>query len=338
MKLKSILTAILFVTGGILYAQRTCATMEVYSNMIVKDSLFRSNRRTINFLNERFTLNSQRRMKLIDVTIPVVVHIVLKNNPHQIDMPQILSQLQVLNDDFASKNTDLTLVPDQFKHLISPNMQIRFSLAVRDPKGNATNGVQYRATTVATFNDNDNVKFTQLGGSDVWPSDQYLNIWVCDLSSGLLGYAQFPGGPSATDGVVIDYAAFGTSGTAAHPFNKGRTATHEVGHWLDLYHIWGDALQCKGNDKVDDTPNHAGPNNICPSFPSVTCNNGPNGELFMNYMDYVPDACMVMFSKGQSLRIQATLLNFRSGLFTSVGLIDPAISIREPSSLQLKSY
>jgi hypothetical protein len=141
-----------------------------------------------------------------------------------------------------------------------------------------------------------------------------MNLWVCALSGGLLGYAQFPGGPVATDGVVINYRAFGTTGTAKAPFNKGRTATHEVGHYLNLRHIWGDTPDCSGSDMVADTPNCAGPNYGAPRFPVVTCNNGPNGDMFMNYMDYVDDTVMVMFTTQQVLRMRTALETARAGL------------------------
>ena len=146
-----------------------------------------------------------------------------------------------------------------------------------------------------------------MGGSIAWPSDAYLNIWVCTLGAGLLGYAQFPGGRKATDGVVILNTAFGTEGTAAAPFNLGRTLTHEVGHWLNLRHIWGDTLDCSGGDRVADTPNCEGPNTGKPAFPKLSCTNGPNGDMFMNYMDYVDDDAMFMFTAGQVARMSACL-------------------------------
>jgi hypothetical protein len=149
---------------------------------------------------------------------------------------------------------------------------------------------------------------------DPWPTDRYLNLWVCNLGSNLLGYAQFPGGPAATDGVVILYAAFGTQGTATAPFNKGRTATHEVGHYLNLRHIWGDRNDCTGNDFVTDTPPAGAANFGKPKFPHITCNNGPDGDMFMNYMDYVDDAAMVMFTTGQVARMNATLAGPRKKL------------------------
>src|SRR5262249_31419652 len=128
-----------------------------------------------------------------------------------------------------------------------------------------------------------------------------------NLGNGLLGYAQFPGGARATDGVVILHAAFGTTGTAQEPFNLGRTATHEVGHYLNLRHIWGDAEDCTGTDYVDATPNAQHPNYHTPEYPHISCNNGPDGDMFMNYMDYVDDATMVMFTRGQAMRMQAAL-------------------------------
>ena len=144
-------------------------------------------------------------------------------------------------------------------------------------------------------------------------------MWVCQLAGGLLGCAQFPGGPAETDGVVILYTGFGTTGTAAPPFDRGRTATHEIGHWLNLFHIWGDdGTGCNGTDEVGDTPNAAGPNFGCPAFPHVTCSNGPDGDMFMNYMDYTDDTCMFMFTAGQVTRMQAALDGPRSSIGSTV--------------------
>ena len=185
--------------------------------------------------------------------------------------------------------------------------RIVFKLADRDPNGAVTNGITRTSTSIIAFGDDDAVKSAASGGADAWPADRYLNIWVCHLQD-LLGYAQFPGGPMHTDGVVIDYRAFGTGGTAEAPFNLGRTATHEVGHWLNLFHIWGDdGMGCAGTDQIDDTPNQAGPNTGSPGFPRVTCDNGPDGDMFVNFMDYVDDRCMVMFTIGQVERMHATL-------------------------------
>jgi hypothetical protein len=128
------------------------------------------------------------------------------------------------------------------------------------------------------------------------------------MGGGILGYAQFPGGSSATDGVVIDDNAFGKTGTVSYPYDKGRTATHEVGHWMNLRHIWGDA-NC-GSDLVGDTPSHNTANYGCPSYPHRSTCSGTPVEMTMNYMDYTDDACMYMFSVGQRTRMLAV---FSSG-------------------------
>ncbi len=187
-------------------------------------------------------------------------------------------------------------------------------MATKDPQGKPTKGITRTQTTQASFADDDGVKSSASGGADGWPSDKYLNLWVCALGGGLLGYAQFPGGPPQTDGVVILYTAFGTTGTATAPFNLGRTATHEIGHWLNLHHIWGDTQHCEGTDFVNDTPNAQMPNFGKPKFPHVTCSNGPNGDMFMNYMDYVDDDTMVMFTSGQVARMNAALDGPRSAI------------------------
>ena len=159
------------------------------------------------------------------------------------------------------------------------------------------------------------MKFSSSGGVDAWNTSDYLNIWVCNMSGGILGFAQFPGGSAATDGVVVDYEYFGSIGSATYPYNLGRTLTHEVGHWLNLRHIWGDSY-C-GDDLVDDTPTQETSNGGCQTFPHVTCNNGPNGDMFMNYMDYSYDACLTMFTTGQKNRMIAALTTLRSSLLDS---------------------
>jgi hypothetical protein len=157
-----------------------------------------------------------------------------------------------------------------------------------------------------------------------WPCEHYLNLWVAPLGGGLLGYAQFPGGDPATDGVVVRSTAFGRTGALAADYALGRTCTHEVGHWLDLLHIWGDdGHSCEGSDAVADTPNQAGPNLGKPAFPSASCGNGPDGDMYMDYMDYVDDAAMTMFTRGQVERMAATLAGPRASLLQSPALRDP---------------
>ena len=247
------------------------------------------------------------------ISIQCVVHVVAKTDEENISDAQIESQIEVLNQDYRATNADRSKVPDPWQGLVAdPN--IEFALAKKDPKGKATNGITRVQTTRDSFGTGDSVKTKAGGGTPPWPTDRYLNIWVCNLGDGLLGYAQFPGGPARTDGVVVLYTAFGTKGAASAPFNLGRTMTHEVGHWLNLRHIWGDTNDCSGSDQVSDTPRAQMPNYGKPDWPHISCNNGPNGDMFMDYMDYVDDAAMFMFTPGQAARMNATLAGPRKKL------------------------
>lgn len=248
-------------------------------------------------------------------TVNVVVHVVYNTPDEKISSAQVTSEIDTLNQDYSAGNSDKSKIPAVWTSL-SVDTSIRFALATTDPNGNPTAGITFTQTTKKSFTQDNSVKAPVTGGVEPWPTDKYLNIWVCTLSNGILGYAQFPGGPAETDGVVILNKAFGTVGTAAAPFNLGRTATHEVGHFLNLRHIWGDTEHCEGTDFVDDTPNAQLPNYGKPGFPHVTCSNGPNGDMFMNYMDYVDDDTMVMFTAGQSARMNATLDGPRNSLIS----------------------
>jgi hypothetical protein len=297
---------------------RNCGTMPVHERLLRTDPDYA--RRRVASENHHFEFRLQRGMAArTGVTrIPVVVHVVHKTAAQNISDAQIQSQIDVLNRDFRKTNTDLPKIPAPFKNLAA-DARIEFVLADKDPSGNPSNGITRRSTTTDSFTDDDRVKRGSTGGTDAWPRDKYLNIWVCQLGGGLLGYAQFPGGDAATDGVVILHSAFGTQGTAAAPFNLGRTTTHEIGHWLNLRHIWGDdGGGCNGDDFIADTPNQADSNPGKPAFPHITCNNGPNGDMFMNYMDYVDDDTMFMFTIGQVERMQACLDGDRTGLGTQV--------------------
>jgi len=248
------------------------------------------------------------------ITIPTVVHVVYATEEQNISDDQVASQIEVLNQDFRAQNKDAVSVPEVWGGLVA-DAKIQFELAGEDPDGNPTDGIVRTETKAESFPaDGDPVKSTESGGADPWPTDRYLNIWVCNLDGGLLGYAQFPGGPPETDGVVILCTAFGTTGIATAPYNLGRTSTHEVGHYLNLFHIWGDSDDCSGTDEVSDTPSAQAPNYGAPEFPHVSCNNAPNGDMFTNYMDYSDDVAMFMFTPGQVTRMNATLAAERVGL------------------------
>ncbi len=294
--------------------RRTCAHMVVHELLVETQPEYRARRLEAED-QTRQSIGSGQAMRVVAqlITIPVVVHIVYRTDEENISDAQVKSQIGVLNRDFRAKNADKRQVPAVWKGLVT-DANIEFALAGEDPDGQETSGIARTVTTVDAFGPDNGVKSKNTGGVDPWPTDRYLNMWICRLSGGLLGYAQFPGGPAATDGVVIVYTAFGTQGTAKAPFNRGRTATHEIGHFLGLRHIWGDRNDCSGDDFVADTPPAQGANMDKPTLPHITCNNGPEGDMFMNYMDYVDDDTMCMFTSGQVARMNATLAGPRTSL------------------------
>ena len=290
---------------GTVPSRRQCGAMSAHYRLLETDSNFRQRQVDLEHMVARRMMPGAALRPGIS-TIRVVVHVVQNTRAENISATQIRSQIAVLNRDFRATNPDKSKVPDVWKGLVA-DTRTRFALATTDPTGHRTSGITRTKTTRTSFGTGDTVKASATGGADPWPSDRYLNIWVCTLTGGLLGYAQFPGGPPATDGVVILNTAFGTRGTATAPFHLGRTATHEIGHWLNLRHIWGDTEDCSGGDLVADTPNAEGPNFGSPAFPHISCNNGPSGDMFMNYMDYVDDEAMVMFTPQQVARMHTTL-------------------------------
>jgi hypothetical protein len=224
------------------------------------------------------------------INIPVYIHIVLPN-ANTVSNTQIQSQMNVLNSDF--NNSNASQLPSGATDFVNDATvtDITFSLA----------GTFRHDDSTASWGTNDAVKAAY---PPISPST-HLNIWVCEIGGGILGYAQFPGGSSATDGVVLLHSSL--PGGSSAPYNLGRTATHEVGHYLNLRHIWGDG-RCRQDDFVTDTPSSDGANYGCPSFPTVNCK---TTDMTMNYMDYTDDSCMYMFTDGQRNRMRA--------IFTSGG-------------------
>lgn len=235
--------------------------------------------------------------------IPVVVHILYNTSVQNISNDQVISQIKVLNEDFRKKNADINRTPGIFSNLAT-DCQLEFVLATRDPQGKPTTGITRKQTGIMVFGMDDRIKFSSLGGHDAWDASSYLNIWIGNLAGGLVGYSSPMGGPLEKDGVVIRYTAFGTSGSASSPFDRGRTATHEVGHWLGLQHIWGDEY-C-GNDGIDDTPPQQSASRGCPNGIISSCNN--SGNMYMNFMDLTNDECMNMFTVGQRARMRAAFI------------------------------
>jgi hypothetical protein len=290
--------------------RRQCGTMGAHFHLLETVPGFRRRQAILEAATRR-QMVSRRPIRTGITTIQVVVHVVYRTSDESISAAQVKSQISVLNKDYRASNSDRNGTPSVWRGLVT-DARLEFALATKDPHGKKTSGITRTKTTRTSFGTDDTVKSALKGGADPWPADKYLNVWVCTLAGGLLGYAQFPGGPAKTDGVVILNSAFGTKGTATSPFNLGRTATHEIGHWLNLRHIWGDTEDCSGTDFVADTPNAAGPNYGKPRFPHVTCGNGPSGDMYMNYMDYVDDDSMFMFTTQQVSRMHAVLDGPRS--------------------------
>lgn len=276
--------------------RRNCATQEVYEAQLKADPSLTLRRNQI----ENFTEQAIAQGRLVNgkVVIPVVVNVLYKTTAENISNTQIQSQIDILNKDFNATNSEFGSVPSLFSG-VAANVGISFELAA----------VNRKSTTKTSWGTNDAMKKSTRGGIAPTSPSTNLNIWVCTIGQGILGYAQFPGGSSATDGVVIDSRYFGLSGTANYPYNLGRTATHEIGHWMNLRHIWGDS-NC-GSDLVADTPTHDSANYGAPVFPHYSTCSGTPVEMTMNYMDYTDDRAMFMFTNGQKSRMAA--------LFTSGG-------------------
>jgi pregnancy-associated plasma protein-A/type IX secretion system substrate protein len=308
---RSLLIQVLLLTQIIVYAQKDCRSAEYRQEAINKSPQLIAKIAEI----EAFTQNLQKRKTVITngespatistpqvINIPVVVHIVYNSSAQNITDAQVQSQIDVLNKDYARQNADTNNTPLVFRP-VAANCGFHFELAKVDTLGYATSGIVRKRTSILAFNIDDRIKSSAMGGDDAWNKDQYLNIWVGNLTGGILGYSSVVGGAKEDDGVVILYNAFGVGGSAASPFDKGRTATHEIGHWLNLIHTWGDA-DC-GDDHVDDTPPQQTADRGCPNGILISCNNAPNGDMYTNYMDFTNDNCMNLFTNGQRDRMLA---------------------------------
>lgn len=271
-------------------ARRSCASQDVLDAQLKADPTLALRMNQI----EAFTKKSMLSNRLVNgkVVIPVVVNVLYNTAAENISDAQIQSQIDVLNKDFTATNPDFSNTPAEFAG-VAANVGITFELVK----------INRKATSKTSWGTRDAMKKTKQGGLDPTSPSNTLNLWSCNIGGGILGYAQFPGGSSATDGVVIDSDYFGLSSAASYPYNLGRTASHEVGHWMNLRHIWGDA-SC-GDDLVSDTPVHKTSNFGVPTYPYVSTCLPAHNEMTMNYMDYTDDRGMYMFTNGQKARMTA---------------------------------
>jgi hypothetical protein len=282
---------------------RSCATQEVLEAQLKADPSLALRMNQIEAFTQKATLT--KRLVNGKIVIPVVVNVLYRTAAENISDAQIQSQIDVLNKDYTATNSDFSSTPAEFSG-VAATIGITFELA----------NIIRKSTTKTSWGTRDAMKNSKKGGIDATTPTKTLNIWACKIGGGILGYAQFPGGSSATDGVVIDSFYFGLSSAASYPYNLGRTASHEIGHWMNLRHIWGDS-SC-GNDLVSDTPVAKTSNFGVPVYPYVSSCLPNHNEMTMNYMDYTDDRGMYMFTNGQKARM--TTLFVSGGARSGFGL------------------
>jgi hypothetical protein len=283
-------------------AQKSCSVEEYTKQEIAENPLLKNQLDEI----EIFTRNkiglqneAQRTNRVPDVIkIPVVFHVLYHTPDQNIPAPIIDLMIAALNRDFNKRNSDTTNIPSVFKPLAA-NMGFEFKPATMDPKGVSTNGIVKKYTPITYWVSDDKMKFNTSYGSDAWDTKSYLNVWICNLKD-VLGYGTLPGMDAKKDGVVISLENIIDTKHTTPSVNDFRTIVHEVGHWLNLYHIWGEGY-C-GDDRVDDTPKQSSYTPGCPSGTRISCGNNQSGDMYMNYMDFTDDVCMNMFTTGQRKR------------------------------------
>jgi Pregnancy-associated plasma protein-A/Secretion system C-terminal sorting domain len=321
-----ILIGILIFSFGQLAAQRACSSADYLQNELrTNPSLAGQVTRIETFIKQQIAtaqiINASARVQTFTIKIPVVVHILYHLPGENVSDQEVFSQIDMLNKCFRRKNADSVNTPAVFKSRAA-DCEIEFQLAISDPKRKNTTGIIRKYTPIAYWQADDQMKFSAQMGDDAWDANNYLNIWVGNIRK-VAGYSSVPGGPADKDGVVIDYTVFGTNSSSG--YEMGKTAVHEVGHWLGLKHIWGDAF-C-GDDLVDDTPKQGDYTVGCPSGIRTSCGNTATGDMYMNYMDYTNDACINLFTEGQKTRMRTLFApgGARYSILSSYGLSLPLI-------------
>jgi len=309
MKYLVIILSMVFISNTLLTAQKRCNTseFEVHQNRL--NPLYKEQKKSFEHQLQSYINHSKKNAQDEIITIPVVFHVLYQNDNENIGKANLESQIKVLNNDFRRKNSNADNTWAQ-----AADTKIRFSLSNVDINGNYFNGITRTATNVDFFDyQTDSIFLTAEGGKDIWPG--YLNIYVCDLDVFNLnvgGYSSLPGYDPNIDGVVLDYRVtgnFSDDGVFGEIFSfdfaEGRTGTHEVGHWLNLEHLWGptDNFSCMGQDDgVADTPLSLEPYTQCDTGSSCG-----SADMADNFMDYHNDACMRLFTEGQAERMHNSI-------------------------------
>jgi len=343
--LSTLAISLLWISGNILYAQEKCATVQ-YNQLIEKKVPIQEYQKSFEKWIEQKKIERRLNPRILSTKddplyiIPVVIHVIYYTDSQDQEVgniaeEQILSQINVLNEDYRRMNYDTIYTPEIFKP-VATDARIEFRLAQRDPNGAPTTGIVRVEGPQSSWNANSTQDDILLKSISFWPPEDYLNIWVVNLSGDFLGYAQYPitDLPGSlppfnrdTDGVVIDYEVFGSVDKGPFPnirlnYDRGRTTTHEVGHFLGLRHIWGDSDQCGATDYCDDTPDQETSYSSCTNILGFSCD---SDDMYQNYMDYTYDACMNIFTGDQKERMRIILENSprRASLLNSPGLLPP---------------
>lgn len=307
-----------------------CGTMSNLQRAMQSDSSVA--KRYQQFIDYSQNLEKQSIERGVDTNytpliIPIVFHIVSQTGTPigtgaNITDEQVLSQIPILNANYNYAGQPEPLIPDVFKPLVA-NCQVKFCVAQFDPYGNVTTGIERNTFPVPTWNTEGEID-SILKPATRWDTSYYLNIWTVDmggslLSEGLLGYSSIPyvTDPSA-DGVVVRYDVIGNTGNLLPGSEGGKTPTHEVGHWLGLFHTFGNNDGTCGTDYIADTPPEAYANYNCPSWPHISCDNGPDGDIFVDFMDYTNDGCGGMFTIDQAQRMHNILDDYRPEMKTAL--------------------
>ncbi|HEX6169521.1 MAG TPA: M43 family zinc metalloprotease [Chitinophagaceae bacterium] len=329
--------AVLFfiISGFQLFAQQRCSMEEYVNKQVSENVSIKEKLEQVEVFTREIT-NSPGATQRVNgvpeiITIPVVFHILYHTPDQNIDKSAIDRLIAALNRDFNKKNADTSNIPSVFKPY-AVSMGFEFKLATMDPNGVGTNGIVKKYTPLNYWMSDDKMKFSASYGDDAWDSKSYLNIWICNIRD-VLGYSTLPGMDPKKDGVVISFEDVISHRGTTPTVNDFRTIVHEVGHWVNLYHIWGEGY-C-GDDKVDDTPKQGSYTPGCPNGTRVTCSNGPVGDMYMNFMDFTDDVCMNMFTKGQ--RKRARILFEPGGPRNSI-LYSKGLNSSEADPIQLPDY
>jgi hypothetical protein len=304
-------------------AQKKCVMQEYAEQQLTQDNTLKNKLEEIETFTAQKLNSSNENVQRINrlpevIKIPVVFHVLYHTPDQNVEKSGIELLLAALNRDFNKQNSDTVNIPAAFKPFAT-SMGFEFKLATMDPKGVGTCGIVRKYTPITYWMSDDKMKSNATYGDDAWDSKSYLNVWICDMRD-VLGYSTFPGMDAKEDGVVLSYEGISTAYGTSPTINDFRTIVHEVGHWLNLRHIWGEGY-C-GDDKVDDTPKQSTYTPGCPTGSRISCSNNMPGDMYMNYMDFTDDACMNMFTTGQRKRARALfeMGGARQSILNSKGL------------------